>query len=516
MMVQDFLKIHLKQVVCISLYAVFPILFVFFRNEAFIFEGDISTPISIMLVAALVLYVGFNFLNKKNTNVTIICILIIWWFLLYGHLYNFIGPASLRHRYFIPVYSLAFLLLISKVWKINSVPAKLINVILIMGLVLNLQFFMKMIGMMNRGNESVTAAKQSNTSTGNLPDVYYIILDSYPSTENLKEYYNYDNSSFTKQLSDMGFQVLDKARSNYPYTYFSLSSSLNMEYINYFEDSVSIEKQNEDFPFTKIRKNKVANYFKSKGYKYVQFASAYEQLNDKTQADLYINNKLRINNFHETLIQLSVLNCLQLEFYSAGVYDACNYSLNMLPKTPEESGPKFVFFHSLTPHPPHVFDENGNFVYVDPNVENRYKQKKEYTDQVKFINKKMLEIVKQLIAGSDQEPIIILQGDHGSAGSERFEDEIYWAKYPSKEMLIERYGILNAMHIPEKYKMEFPTNHTPVNTFRIIFNNLFNDTLQPLPCKSYFASYRKPYNFKLVNWDAVSGANADSLVSIEK
>src|SRR3989344_5020562 len=290
MMKQVFLKVHLKQLVCISLYAVFPVLFVFFRNEAFIFEGDVKTPISIMLAATFVLYAGFNFLNKKSTNVTIICILIIWWFLLYGHLYNFIGPTYLRHRYFIPVYSLVFLLLIIKVWKISGVPAKLINVILIMGLVLNLQFFMKTIGMMNKGNESVTAAKQSNASTGNLPDVYYIILDSYPSSNNLKNYYGYDNTGFTKQLGDLGFQVFDKARSNYPYTYFSLSSGLNMEYINYFEDSVSIEKQNEDFPFTKIRRNKVANYFKSKGYKYVQFASAYEQLNDKTQADLYINN----------------------------------------------------------------------------------------------------------------------------------------------------------------------------------------------------------------------------------
>ncbi len=512
---KNFLQVHVKHVFCISLYAVFPILFVFFRNEAFIFEGDIGTPISIMISAALVLYAGFNFLNKKSTNVTIICILILWWFLLYGHLYNFIGVISLRHRYAIPVYSLLFLLLIIKTWKINGVPAKLINVILIMGLVLNLQFFMKALGMMNRGNQAETTSNQTKTSIGGLPDVYYIIMDSYPSSDNLKKYYNYDNTGFTKQLSDLGFQVFDKARSNYPYTYFSLSSSLNMEYINYFEDSVSTEKQNEDYPFTKIRKNKVADYFKNKGYKYVQFASAYEQLNDKTQADLYIDNKLRINNFHEMLIQLSVLNSLQLRFYSEGVYDACAHSLKLLPKTTEESGPKFVFFHCLTPHPPHVFDENGKFIYVDPNVENRYKQKKEYTAQVKFISNKMLEIIKQLKSNSAQEPIIIVQGDHGSASSERFEDEIYWQKYPSKELLVERYGILNAIHIPEMYKMNFPTDHTPVNTFRVILNNLFKDTLQLLPSKSYFANYRKPYNFKLINWEAVSGSNSDSLVLTE-
>lgn len=67
---------------------------------------------------------------------------------------------------------------------------------------------MKALGMMNRGNQAETTSNQTKTSIGGLPDVYYIIMDSYPSSDNLKKYYNYDNTGFTKQLSDLGFRCL--------------------------------------------------------------------------------------------------------------------------------------------------------------------------------------------------------------------------------------------------------------------------------------------------------------------
>ncbi len=521
MLFQNPLINHLKNWLCFSLFAVFPILFVYFRNKSFIFEGGLGLPLILVLVSLLLIYLLFNRLNRKYTNNTLICIITAWWFLLYGHIYYSLLDllqlpySSFRHRYFLPLYSLLFFFPVLKIWRINTIPDKLIGLFLIIGVCLNLQFLVPMI---KGGNVYATSKTEvvQNTNTADMPDVYYIVMDSYPNAGNLLKYYKYDNTPFVHQLQQLGFNVIDKAQSNYPYTYFSIPSTLNMEYINYFEDSVSLAKNNEDFPFTKIRHNKVADYFKQKGYKYVLYASAYEQLNDKSQADLYISNKLSINSFHESLIQLSLLNALNLEFYSQGVYKLCSNSFKLLPNTPKIKGNKFVFFHCLPPHPPHVFDKNGNFIYVDDNVENRYRQKKEYIGQVQFMNHKMIEMIGSIIKDSEQPPVIILQGDHGSASSERVENENEWAKYPSKELLIERFGILNALYIPEKYKIEIPAKHTPVNTFRFILNRLFNDSMEILPSKFYFARYRSPYQFKEVNWPAVYGLTKDSLVSTIK
>ena len=61
-----------------------------------------------------------------------------------------------------------------------------------------------------------------------LPDVYYIILDGYGRDDSLLEIYNYDNSSFLDNLSDLGFYTANCSRSNYAKTRLSLTSSLSV------------------------------------------------------------------------------------------------------------------------------------------------------------------------------------------------------------------------------------------------------------------------------------------------
>ena len=64
------------------------------------------------------------------------------------------------------------------------------------------------------------------------PDVYYIILDAYASPETLKTQGNFDDKEFLDFLKSRGFYVVPKAASNYDRTPFSISSSLNMDYIS--------------------------------------------------------------------------------------------------------------------------------------------------------------------------------------------------------------------------------------------------------------------------------------------
>lgn len=493
--------------ITIVLFTFYPILFVYFRNESFVFEQGVSLPLLIIVVAAFIIYILLNFIQSKPTNNALIVILILFWFMLYGHIYYsfldffHIHYSSFRHRFFVPIYTLLFFIPIGILLRSKPVSDKLITVFFIIGFVLNIQFIVPAIHSFTDKKPSYNKRMVIPTNA-DLPDVYYIIPDSYPNAANLKKYYNFDNSNFINELKALNFQVLDSARSNYPYTYFSVPSSLNMEYINYFEDSISAEKRNEDLPFLKVHHNKVADYFQSKGYQYVLFQSAYKEFNNGEYANTYITNGSSMNYLYESLIELSVISCLNIRFHDQEIFNITANAFQQLPKTPEIKGNKFVFFHCLPPHPPHVFDENGAFVSSIPRVENRYSQKKEYIDQVKFVNTRLLGFVKDLLKNSKKPPIIIIQGDHGTCTSEKSETK--WQPVPSNELLRERYGILNAIYIPQQYGIDFQKDHTPVNTFRYIINELFKDTLTILPNRSYISKYRKPYNFKEINWKEVN------------
>jgi hypothetical protein len=65
-----------------------------------------------------------------------------------------------------------------------------------------------------------------------MPDIYYIILDGHGRADVLAMLYNVDNSTFTNGLEQRGFKVASQSRSNYMRTIQSLSSSLNMSYLD--------------------------------------------------------------------------------------------------------------------------------------------------------------------------------------------------------------------------------------------------------------------------------------------
>jgi hypothetical protein len=86
-------------------------------------------------------------------------------------------------------------------------------------------------------------------------------------------------------------------------------------------------------------------------------------------------------------------------------------TFELLEELSRRSEPTFVFAHILVPHPPFVFDENGNCkseaesASEDPRVN--------YVDQVKYINGKIKELVSSLMADPNDMPLIILQSDEG-------------------------------------------------------------------------------------------------------
>ena len=89
---------------------------------------------------------------------------------------------------------------------------------------------------------------------------------------------------------------------------------------------------------------------------------------------------------------------------------------------------------------------------------------------------------------SKQPPIIIIQGDHGPGN---YFDLVNF----DDTCLMERYSILNAYYFPDKNYEELYPAITPVNSFRVVFNQYFGGDLQLLEDKNYYAGWFSPYAY---------------------
>ena len=113
--------------------------------------------------------------------------------------------------------------------------------------------------------QSAGAASLSPEALAALPDIYYIIPDSYPRADVLRDTFGHDNTPFLDALKERGFHVVEDAHSNYPKTQMSLASSMNLDYL----DPGRLKAQwNEALPdfVAQIWDNKVMDFLAGYGY----------------------------------------------------------------------------------------------------------------------------------------------------------------------------------------------------------------------------------------------------------
>jgi hypothetical protein len=177
------------------------------------------------------------------------------------------------------------------------------------------------------------------------------------------------------------------------------------------------------------------------------------------------------------------------------------FSLENLETIARVAGPKFVFAHIMAPHPPFVLDEVGNPVqsqrpFNTGDASGFMGAHEEYiigySKEVSYLNQRLIRVIESILAQSSQPPVIIIQGDHGPGSYFNMIE-------PSNTCLKERYSILNAYFFPDQdYHRLYPTI-TPVNSFRVVFNQYFDTNLEILEDKSYYATWLAPYVFSDVS-----------------
>ena len=498
----------------------YPLLFLWAVNISEMDPGVVIRPFLFTLVGSAVLY-GILYLVFRNVvKAALIGSLLLIAFFSYGHIYYAARATPAleilsHHVVLIPIYIIILGVGVWGIFRIKNYDKYTLylnaaSLVLVLLQVVELSYAYISSAYAASQPVKVQSGLRLTTNLKDMPDIYVIVLDTYMRSDALKQDLGYDNSPFINQLTQMGFYVANCSHPNYTFTYASISALLNMRYIpkSYTND---VWSEFSDSGFWSILKNdEVRQQLKSVGYKTVAFQEEYPLLE-------FDNSDVLIGTSHPTInssylypfevmyrqstaaIILSALDpngkiahyfqrksgnqdtaSTDLSGLTGGNKDfvathviSTQFILDHITDVPAIAGPKFTYVHLFIPHYPYVFGPDGE-IMTDPgyyggergSAVNAAYEDKGYVNQVQYIDQRILPILKTVISNSKNPPIIILMGDHGLSGTNRPTD-------------------LLAYYLPGNGNAKLYPTISPVNSFRLIFNEYFGADYPFLPDQTY-------------------------------
>jgi hypothetical protein len=514
--------------------APYPVLALAANNISWTQRLDFYWALGITFLAMLIILLSLWFLLKDIQKAAGITSLFIILFFTYGHVYNLVAKS---HKPTLWLTILWIVLLICGASWIRSQQKGMDKFTLILN---QTSIFLLLFPLITLGVDHLkdsTPETQTDRKfiipTGgdqltveastSLPDIYYIVLDAYARSDILAEIYGYDNQPTLDFLREQGFYIAEESFANYHHTALSLSTTLNMTYIK----DLLTEEGTQSYDYRRIidhiHENVVFNLTSQLGYQLVVYDAGYLVTNIY-QADHYIrpqrdalasspqtqNLKKReyLSYFETKYLETTALRPL-LPFIAKNLPEDPRYenrrhytlsTFSQLPMFAGEDGPHFIFAYVLAPHPPFVFDADGDPVYnwrpytvSDGShwvggIGTRDEYIQGYREQIQYINTLLVEAVEEILEKSETPPIIVIQADHGPGAY--FE----WNSIKLTNTR-ERMGILNAIYIPDSnYDWLYPSISS-INTFRGIFSNLFGASFELTEDRAYFSKWGRPFEF---------------------
>lgn len=462
-------------------------------------------PLAASLAAAGLLMLVFRLIGKKWRRAALATSLVLVLFFSYGHVYRQIWinyPTTIFGRANV-LFAIWATVMIMGVWALLRIVRKTSRVTIVLNAMSSALVVFLVVGMAaNLWNQQSTIVwKEPETLhptpgpnwDGTKPDIYYIILDGYGSEAVLRQFYGVDNSAFLDGLRSRGFTITSDSSANYWKTALSLSSSLNFHYLTDLAELPRDVERDMILP-TLITNSAARQFLEEQGYKTVAFSTNFF-FSEIRDADVYFENKSPLTHFEMNLLTGSMaifwVDVAQPIFHRYEVLD----HFENLQHAAELDGPKFVFAHLVIPHPPFVFDAEGNPFQPMGSIDgNAYMggvdhYLKGYSGQVRYTNHMVEQALDAILAKSNTPPVIILQGDHGPGAY------LNWQS-PDQTCLNERFSILNAYYMPgkENAAAAIPTYISPVNTFRVLFNAYFDTRLSMEPNHHFAAPAPYLYN----------------------
>jgi len=504
--------------------ALYPGLFLYAQNQSEILFSDTLRVLAASVVFALLCVLCFGVLFRRRDTAMLASVFSIVALFSYGHVYRFIKTWEIagidvgRHRYLAPLMGLLFLLGLFHIARNEKVRQRLVQWSSVAAIAL-FSFTLIQIGVSwDDGLQPQEENELENPGVGQpnseaYPDIFYIILDGYARADVMESVYGYDNSAFLEALEERGFFVAAESVSNYDLTLLSLPSSLNMTYLDDVVAAAGQEGTEREELTDLLRHSLVRETLTDRGYELVAFETGYPRTRIYDADDYLepVSDGTGMNSFENMLLDTTLFRLFvdafgsESERIELALYPEYEMhrvrirfildSLGEIASRPERS---FVFAHIVSPHPPFIFDQNGNSViYTRPfsmedgdhylgNSEDYWER---YPDQVAYLNGLVLDAIDAILRESESPPYILLQADHGPGAF------LEWSA-PEDEDIFSRFAILNAYYFPTQDYGELYSAISPVNSFRVLFNQLFDAGYTLDEDRSYFSPPQEILDFR--------------------
>ncbi len=506
-----------KHIVIVLLAAISPLLGYWANNLGQVRPTVVIRPLLIILLFTWGIFNLFLLILRSIQKTTLITFLLVTLFFSFGNNVILLSKIDLfgitiKSSYLLVIYILLFLTGTLFVFRIKSIPKIVFNYLLSYTVIISVIHIARVSFFEYKVSASIKSSSEMVTtsySSDNLPDVFYIVLDAYSRNDVLQEIYGFDNSEFLKDLQSRGFYIPVCANSNYDFTINTISSVMNMDYLDTFGVQNKDLLRESPQQIALILDNKVRHVFADRGYQFVS-TRGFSAFNDIQNADVYLNyytsqgqkdelaNRMFVNLFFDTILarrrptanpmpgiaapdtENPIPNLIEPKVVNSGTsikignninleyegnlfwFHQTNYVFDSLAILPEKPGNFLVYAHINSPHVPYVYNQDGSFRYpLDTKDE-----KILYQDTLVYLNKRVLTLVDTLIERSKVPPIIIIQADHGT-------------KY--FPFGIDKHKILSAYYLPGNISLQPYSTITPVNNFRLIIHNYFDSSEELLP-----------------------------------
>ena len=500
----------------LTLFSIWPFIsFVSNNISKGIFIGEIINFYLGVLFALIIFYTVLKSVTKKDKkSLSIIIFIYIMFFMFF--IFDEVMIDSLN-IYRILVWWIVNLVGVFYIWKnpYEKSPHKLYSIILFIFYIVPLVNVLYYAYNLKPTNLELSTENTFPEIKGDKPNVYFFILDAYARSDILKKNFSHDSADFLSKLEKNRFSIVKNSFSNYPLTYLSVASTLSMDYLVSTNDIITSRE-----PFIPLLRgsSEVPKYFKSQGYQYIHAHShvwAGSACDDLGVIDKCLPEK-KESLYDVIFYNESIENILKL----TQVPSAIKFLYDSLPNIDEdlsnigffsegrlqhleqintkvdsflENEPFFLFAHVFTPHEPNTYGENCE--KVSDLTYDAAQYKTDFIKQVKCSEADVLELIDTIIRLDKSNPIIVLQGDHGSESRNQWSKGIDdW----NEEDILERFAILNAVRLPNQCDNLLYNNMTSVNTFRVIISCLANENVKLLPDISFLTLYEGSPDYGLI------------------
>jgi hypothetical protein len=478
------LRQWLKYFLPVLLLAIYPAIFHYSNNAANLLPGDLGLQVLLYTAIALLVYgLASALFHRSLLKAANTALGFLIFFNLYGVLYGFLLKLDIVRVEHYTLLSFFLLLALYAAWFISKLPEKPASIlwkaaVLIFG-VLSLFNLIRIVPAeiaKARLDSSLKLQETAQQVAGDTaqPDIYYIILDEFVGLKAMREYW--DNPAvdpFETFLKSNGFLVAENSHGSTTNTLHQMATRFN-----YQEYSLDVPDYQQIW-FNDIADNRAMRYLKSMGYTTVVFdekSMAYPS-EPPIIADVSFNYgeiphtqpEGFFNDYGLLIAENTMLRAFSRYLRPAAYVqhiDMIKYTIEKIGNLDEIASPKFVHVHLMLPHAPFMFDEDGKL--TDSRF---YHNWGHYLDNYNYALQVAEKLVSNILASSDpaNPPVIILQSDHGARNKADCYEGVL-ENYPDEY----KTSILFAIHLPGLTESQFPQDIDPINTFPLVFNQLFD------------------------------------------